>query len=156
MSTAAMTLDEAQQQLGDAGYEVRVYPDTGSIIADIARGRHSAVVVITPRHTYQLVTQWRGTTAGTRRMTEQYWPNGIQSSIDCAHAVAGAVAKADEADVRKAAAKREPAVIGDELAAEADQAEAGIDFPGLEEACYEAPDAEPAQGDAEQAEAVSA
>lgn len=107
-----MTIDAAQQQLGDLGFEIHVDIDTGEMVADKTCGRHYAIVKVTYGHTSQLVTQWWQPPGDVpRQQTCQYWPDSIAATVECATAVAGAITRSHEAD-------QVPAIIFDTVKAE--------------------------------------
>jgi hypothetical protein len=160
------TVDAAQQLLGDAGYDVTVDTDSGMIVADMTRGLHYAVASITPGHAGLVTQWWSAKPDAPRSQTCEYWPGNVRATVQCAMAVAIVIEQAHMDDVRQAQAAQVPPIIGDRLRDELDgkaaldtepaQDDAGIDFPGLEEACYGAPDAEPAQDAAAPDSAVTA
>jgi hypothetical protein len=159
------TVDAAQQLLGDAGYDVTVDTDSGMIVADMTRGLHYAVASITPGHAGLVTQWWSAKPDAPRSQTCEYWPGTVQATVQCAMAVAVVIEQAHDEDVRQAQAAQVPPIIGDRLRDELDgkaALDAGIDFPGLEEACYgaaevdQAPDAEPVQDGAEPDSAVTA
>lgn len=118
-----ISLDRAQQLLGDVGYEVRV--DCGVLIATRTVGDDCLSLTLAESHVSQVVSHWinePGRTAAARFETGIV-RGGVFRPYSFTRAVRRGVVLALRLDIDHRAAQA-PAIIGDQLAAALDQAHA--------------------------------